>query len=413
MFLRRMFTELFAQKTRIILTILAIAWGTFSIASMLAIGEGLRLNFAQAVANAGHNLLTVDGGVTSKSYKGMAANRVIKLNQQDLAAITHSSYNIASISPEYNFTKTARHGSHENNIQIQAVNAKFNKIHEIAVKRGGRFISPLDLKQFRPVIVLGTKALESLFPSDPNPVGRYIHIANKPFLVIGVMRKKSQLIATQMPDEYLNWVPVSTYSLYYNPQTIDSISITYKDVKRLKVLEKQIRKVVALNHGADPSDEDIVDFGDLAKRQQSVNTFFFGMEIFLGIVGALTLFIAGVGIANVMFASVKRATHEIGIRMAIGARTYHILSHYILEAMMATVIGGILGLLMTLLLIKVINIIPMQGKVIDAIGRPHPVLSLSVLAVVILVLGLIGFLAGFFPALKAASIEPSEALRYE
>jgi len=402
-----------AEKTRILLTILAIAWGTFAIASMLAVGEGLRVTFAKAVAGAGHNLLVVSGGQTSKIYRGLPPNRQIKLSKQDIKAIKHSVPNIALISPEYNATKVMQY--HEQNIGalLKGVAYKYNIIHAIGIKSGGRFISPMDIRSKMFVVVLGTKTAEQLFPDDPNPVGENVLIGNRPFLVVGVMAPKTQMVGAEGSDEYSNWIPYTTYELMYNPQSIDNFSIMCEDAIQIDLTKRQIQQVIALNHHANPNDDSILVFTDVQQQQKNINDFFFGMQVFLGIIGALTLMVAGVGIANVMFASVSSATHEIGIRMAVGARAYQILRQYVVEALMVTFWGGIIGLVMSALLVLGLRAIPMHGKLIDAIGQPHPVLSLSVIFVVILVLGLVGFLAGFFPALKAARIDPSEALRYE
>ena len=137
------------------------------------------------------------------------------------------------------------------------------------------------------------------------------------------------------------------------------------------------------------------------------------MELFLGIVGGLTLIIAGIGIANVMFASVKKATRDIGIRMAVGARTDQILIHYIFEALFATLIGGTLGFVIAWSVVKGIGLIPISSDILIQMGKPKPVLSLTVIIVVMITLGLVGFLAGFFPARKASLINPAEALRHD
>ena len=138
-----------------------------------------------------------------------------------------------------------------------------------------------------------------------------------------------------------------------------------------------------------------------------------GMQTLLGVIGGLTLIVAGVGIANVMYVSVSNATRDIGIRMAVGARDYQILTQYILEGLIATAIGGTIGLLGSQGLVSLVGLIPMEAEFFEFVGKPVPILSPIVACIVVLGLGLIGFFAGLFPARRAARVAPAEALRYE
>lgn len=413
MHLTEVFRELFYEKTRIILTIFAIAWGTFAIASMLSIGEGLRLTFARAVANAGTNLLTISSGKTSKKFRGTRANVTINLMKKDYQSIAKLP-NIAAVTYQYGFATKLTYQQKNTLTNIQAVEPQYSNIHVIKTEPPGRFINATDIAKRSKVIVLGTQSSKELFPDQARtPLGKYVLIKDYPFLVIGVMRKKPQFIATEQPDEYLNWIPATTYELLANPTSIGQISVTYKDLNQLEQTKTSMQKVIAMNHGVNPNDPDVLEIVDLAKMQKTINVFFTGMQVFLGIIGSLTLIIAAIGIANVMYASVRRATSQIGVRMAIGAKTHQVIAHYIAESLIATFIGGIIGLTGAILLVYGIAQIPMHGKFIDVIGKPHPELSALVISIVITILGLVGFFAGLFPALKAAKIDPATALIYE
>jgi putative ABC transport system permease protein len=411
--LREIIQELFYEKTRTILTIVAIAWGTFAIAATLAIGEGLRLNFVSAMANAGDKLLNVVPGVTSKSYHGMSANEPIKLTKQDLKAIA-ALPNVGGVTVQYNFESVVRYHDRESYAWFRAVAPEYATIHNIKVGPKQRFFSFLDMQKSSTVVVIGTRMLDKLFAPEENPVGKIIYIYGHPFTIIGVMQKKSQMSGgSGMHDSWLNWIPSSTYELLNNPQKIDLIAVSYKDFKNLLQTKANIQKVIALNHGADPADASIVSFSDIAEEQKKTNDFFVNMQIFLGIVGGLTLLLAGVGIANVMYAAVKRATQQIGIRMALGATAKHILFRYVAESLVATIVGGVLGIAIAAGFVHLIRLIPLQGKIFEYIGRPKPVISFLVLTIVIVVLGVVGLVAGLLPALKAAKIDPAEALIYE
>lgn len=409
---REIIQELFYEKTRIILTILAIAWGTFAIATMLAIGEGLRLDFTKLMESAGHNLLTITAGSSSKEYRGISRNTPVNLTKSDLGEIL-ALPNVVVATPQYSFASSLSYQTKKIGAQLLAVASDYFNIHQIKLVEGGRFINSIDVNDRKMVAVLGSEAADLFFPDHDQAIGKTVLIADRPFTIIGVMAQKSQLMATEMPYAHMNWIPASTYEMLVNPQVISNISLTYSNPKMLSQTRQQIQNIIAMNHGLAPDDESIINFTDLAKEQQQINSFFVGMQVFLGIVGGLTLLVAGVGIANVMFASVKRATQQIGVRMAIGATKRHILEHYIIESLVATALGGAIGIIMTVLFVYAIDMIPLHGKLIEAIGKPQPVLSFLVLGIVVLILGIVGFLAGLFPALKAAKVDPAEALVYE
>lgn len=404
--------ELFRQKTRMILTILAITWGTFTITIMLAIGEGLRLNFARTMANAGNKLLTITPGVTAKNYQGIPANTQIKFTQRDIDTIAKLP-NIANVTPQNSFQAPLRYYDRFTYTNFQAVIPEYAFVHKIQVHPNQRFISTVDIKERKSVVVIGSEIATRLFPPTANPVGDTVYIAERPFVIIGVMQKKAQMMGGKMPDGYYNFIPASTYKLFNNPQKIETIEISYKDLNLLPETQTLIQKIIALNHGYNPNDSTFINFSEIAKKQEEVNRFFTGMQLALGIIGSLTLLIAGVGIANVMYASVAQATHQIGIQMALGATKKRIVSQYIFESLVVTGIGGTIGMIMTVLFVFLLRLIPMQGDFFRHIGKPEPVLSFLVLAIVITALGVTGFFAGLFPALKAAKIDPAEALVYE
>ncbi|MAZ77314.1 MAG: hypothetical protein CMF39_01375, partial [Legionellaceae bacterium] len=290
--------ELFTEKTRIILTILAVAWGTFSISLMLAVGQGLRVSFGSSLSSVGKNLLIVTPGTTSMNYKGVADDTNINIYPADYVAIKNSVDNINKISEVYLPHFQLRRGDLKFSSNIAAVSPDFAKIHNIKMMSGGRFINALDIKERRKVIVLGTNAWEKLFPYGRDPVGQTIKFNNIDMVVVGVMRNKPELVSSNAPDSSFAWVPESTYRLLADSHTVDNIAITYNNSKNLAVMKQEIRTIIALANGANPNDPDIVNFQDVSAQQRKTNNFLLALEVFLGIVGTFTLIVAGTGIAN-------------------------------------------------------------------------------------------------------------------
>jgi len=409
-----LFKEILAGKTRLFLTILAIAWATTTITFMLAVGEGLRLTLGNTTSSIGKNFMVVMGGQTSSTHEGHLPNQPVRLTPQDLAHIRQGIPNI-QIMPEYQWTAAISYQGQSLTKSISAVYPDFAHLRNLSVQTGGRFIDDIDIKENRRVIVIGTEfAKEVLQDIHLNQLlGKILIIDQKPFKIIGVLAEKPPIGFYQMPDNYLAWIPASTYIIEKKPEEISNFLIFPQPNSQNENLKKQIIQLIASHHHLDPEDQNILNILDIQKRQQETQSALKGTEIFLGIVGAMTLVVAGVGIANVMFISVRRTTREIGIRMAIGARSGQILWRYITEALIATFVGGAIGITLAYGLVWGISQLPMDNPMFKYIGKPMPIFSFTVVGIVITTLGLVGLLAGFFPAKRAAAIDPAEALRHE
>jgi len=402
--------ELLAEKTRLFLTIFAIAWGTASITIMLAVGEGLRLNFGTAMSGAGESILAVQGGETTQMYQGQGINQAVLLTEQDLNAVQKSLTEV-EVTAEYSFSAELKTAEKQQSSSVNAVYPDYQALRNITIKPGGRFINELDNSKQRHVIVLGKQLADAIFSDVDDPVGQILQVENIPFTVIGVTAPKIQLWGYQMTDDYLAWIPAQTYKGLAAPNFITYMIVRLNDPAENELIQTQIRKIIAFNHHLSPKDDNIISVRDSIAVQEKTNLLFSGMQIFLGLIGSLTLIVAGVGVSNVMFVSVRRNIKEIGVRMAIGARSWQVLIHYVVEGLLASFAGGFLGLVVAWGVTKLIGLIPMNQPFFQQVGQPRPVLSITVVMIVIGLLGLIGFLAGFFPARKASQINPVEALR--
>jgi putative ABC transport system permease protein len=183
------------------------------------------------------------------------------------------------------------------------------------------------------------------------------------------------------------------------------------DLTRSEIVKDDVVRVLAGKYKFDPEDKQAIDFWDTIEQEKLTNKIFLGIKIFMGIIGGLTLIVAGVGVANIMYVSARKRTKEIGIKMALGAKKRYIMAQFISEALMIAFAGGAAGVLLSVGAVEGINAMALKGDVADILA--HPAISLDIMIATALILSLIGFLAGFFPARRAASLNPVEALRYE
>lgn len=403
--------EMLAQKTRVLLTIFAISWGTIAICLMLAAGQGLLSTMTKLMDELGAHLIVVKGLTTSMPYQGQSAGQQIFLDHADILNLREMP-GVASVSPEYNTVTKITYGSKARSFQaVSGVEPAYRVIRKITLAHG-RFINPVDQKNANNVIVLGSLVSKALFSKNENPVGQLIHLGPNLLRVIGVAEDKAQLSQYEAPDNYLTWMPASTYQRFFKGDKIAYIIIKIADGYQRAEITREVKLALALKHEFNPADKAALWIFDNENYIQKMTLFLDGIQWFLGIVGALTLLIASIGIANVMFVAVESATGEIGIKLACGALKRDIIAHYLFEALLVTAIGGAIGVLFSYAVILIANPFLEQVKIIMFKGL-HLSLPLFQLAGVICVLGFIGMIAGVFPAMRAAKIQIVEALRHE
>jgi putative ABC transport system permease protein len=398
------------QTKRIALTILAIAWGTLSIVLLLSFGEGLKRAFHKGKNGMGEGIGILWPGATTKAYAGLPSGRAISFTDEDADLLRARIPEIDALSREYAVRRGVTVGTKTVNARIRGVDPSFGEMRNIIPQPGGRFINDNDLKEKRRVIVLGEELADQLFGSQ-DVVGRSAQVNQSAFLVIGVMQPKTMMGMYSGPDKGQASIPASTFKSMFTDSKVQNM--VYRPV-RIELADQakwQIYRVLASKYHFDPDDTRALGVWDTREDQRIVSNIALGIQMFLGVIGALTLFVGGMGVANIMYAVVKERTREIGVKMALGAKMRQVMTPFVMEALLMTVVGGLIGTAVSLILMAIIAALPLKGEAFDFMGRPtfSPAIALATSAV----LGTIGTLAGYFPARRAASVNPAESLRYE
>jgi putative ABC transport system permease protein len=399
------------DRIRITLTLFGIVWGTVSITVLSALGESVHRALLKGQKGLGDGLVHVAGGVTSRPYAGFPKDRWIGFVRRDGQLIRNKIPEAELVCSEFGTSiQEISWGKRAMSEQIVGVEPEFRDLRSCFPQDGGRFINELDVRERRRVAFLGNNLKEKLFGKKP-AVGQTIKIMNTPFKVIGVMRPKLQLSSYYLYDRELIFVPASTFESLVGWRNISGILYKPKDAAVAQRTKATIKAFLAARHGYDPNDSRVWNIFDTRKIAEMINDMGIGMRVFMFVIGVLTLIVAGVGVANIMFVLVQDSTRQIGIKMAVGAKPVHILRQYLLEGFALVLAGGVLGLLFSWVVLWLLRQIPTSEEGLAYLGRPE--LSLTTSLIVSSVLTLIALAAGFFPARRAASVDPVEALRYE
>jgi putative ABC transport system permease protein len=408
--LRDFFHDLRAHRTRAILTLIAITWGTVAVVLLLSFGEGLGNQMMKGLMNAGNRIMIVYGGETGLTYQGLPKGRRVRMMEEDADLLRKVIPGIDMISPQYRKNVQLVYGKFSITTECEGVNPLFEEMRRMYPAGGGRFLNEVDLQDQRRVLFLGDEIAKDIF-KDEDPIGKTLLLDNVPFTVIGTMQKKIQTSMNNGPDADRAIMPYTTFRTSYGNIYVNTLIVHPTDPSQQERVKSEIYRVLGRKYQFDPEDERALGIWDFVEAEKISKKIGIGVSIFLFSVGFLTLLIAGVGVANVMYVVVKERTREIGIKMAIGARRSYILGQFIFEALLLALLGGAIGLLFSYGVVSIVQMIPAEDGPMQFLG--HPVLSSFTMLMTTGILTLIGFMAGFFPARKAASVDPVESLRYE
>jgi putative ABC transport system permease protein len=403
--LRQLLRDMRAQKLRTFLTVFGIVWGTVAVTLLLAFGTGLKKQQIKRFKGLGERIVIGWPGLTSIPFNGLGKDRRIQISEEDIALVAAQAQLITGISGEYAKEMNARYGKKNFSVRVSGVDPFFGKVRNEIPQAEGRFIDPIDMKEQGRVAFLGDKLADDTFGKVSSGVGQTVFLDGTPFLVVGVLQHKIQNSSYSGRDTNKIFIPSTTFHVLAGKKYYNDFIFQAKPGVDSKDATAEVRAILGRKLQFDRKDKEAISIWDTTEGFRFFDAFFLAFNLFLGGVGALTLVVGGIGVSNIMNVVIDERTKEIGVKMALGAREGYILRQFLLETVLLTAAGGLIGFLISY---GICAAIPEQGLG-ESIGRPD--LSPLVAGVTIAILGLVAFLAGYFPAREASRLDPVVAMK--
>lgn len=397
-----------ANKTRSFLTALGIIIGIASVITMLAVGQGTKQSIQSNIAEMGSNMIMISPGAARRGGVRQDASSMETLKMTDYEAIKEECKYIKAISPVVSSSGQWIYGNENTPSSLYGVNRDYLEIRQLTIADGEMF-TDADIKSSAKVCILGQTVVDNLFPDGSDPVGKVVRFNSIPFRVIGILKKKGYN-SMGMDQDDLVLAPYTSVMKRILAQTylggIQCSAITEGVTeKATEEITSILRRTHKLKDATDNTEADEDDFNIRSQEELSsmMNSTTNMLTILLGCVAGISLIVGGIGIMNIMYVSVTERTREIGLRMSVGARGVDILNQFLIEAILLSVTGGIIGVLIG---IGASYAIKMFAHWPIAIEIWTIVMSFAVCTFT-------GVFFGWYPAKKAAQLDPIEALRYE
>jgi putative ABC transport system permease protein len=398
------FRALKVNKMRSALTMLGIIIGVGAVIAMLAVGTGASKRISEQISSMGSNLLIILPGATTAGGVRMGSGTQPTLTMGDADAILRECPSVANVAPVLSGVAQVIYGHQNWSTGVVGTSPDMLVVRDWPIA-SGRSFTDQDVKNATKVCLLGQTVVDNLF-GDMGPVGQLIRIKNVPFTVIGILAPKGQSPRGDDQDDTI-YIPVTTAQkkLFGTsfPGMVRIIMVKAKSTEDLAPAEKQINGLLRQRHHIGQKQENDFTVRNLTEIMQAAEQSTKVMTLLLGAIASVSLLVGGIGIMNIMLVSVTERTREIGIRMAIGAKTWDIRLQFIIEALTLSLIGGVAGIIAGISASKIISLLAGWSTIIS------PCSNLLAFGFS----GLVGIFFGFYPAYKASLLNPIDALRYE
>lgn len=406
---QEIFATIRKNKLRTFLTALGVFWGIFMLVFLMGAGNGLQNAVLNDFEGEAQNAVWIDNGKTSIPHAGLQPGRRIDFDNEDIRAIRSAfgkDLNLLGVRNWFGGEYTVSYKDKNGSFQAYGCNDEFFGINGEKLKQG-RMLNHNDTEQRRKVVIMGERARKVLFGEDEEKgVGEYVEIAGVFYKVVGIFNATGN----NGRNEERVFMPVSTLQLIKNKEDINLFAITAKHGVSSTELSEEIKGLLAERHKFSPKDEEAVRVYNNERQYQQMQGLFFGIKSFIWFVSIGTLMAGIVGVSNIMLIIVKERTKEIGIRKALGATPFSIVSLILQEAVFITTISGYFGLLAGVgILYGIEQLLAMSGADLPFFRQPEINFGVAITALLILILA--GAFAGLMPALKAARVKPIEALQ--
>ena len=402
--LKMSLNSLKVNKMRSALTSLGIIIGVSAVIIMLSVGNGVSQNVQKNIESMGSNLLTIrstsakSGGV----HMGMGSKPTLTL--KDAIALKKNARGLEAVASASTETKQLTYGNQNWSTSVYGIEPEYLYIKNYEISLGRKF-TPDEVKGGSKVALIGNTVAIELF-GDVNPLEKTVRVGNVPFKVIGVLKEKGS--SGPMDQDDLIFIPIVTaqkkvFGTNF-PGTVSMIVAKCEDGDTVKLAENDITEILTIRHKIGKNQIRDFEIRNAAEFQEKMKTTAMTLSIMLFVVALVSLIVGGIGIMNIMLVSVTERTKEIGIRMAIGARASDIRWQFLIESLMLSIIGGVIGV--------AIGIV--GSKLVQFFSTDLPI-SISIFSIVLSLgfSGMVGMIFGYYPAYKASQLKPIDALRYE